>query len=91
MHLAPLSILACIIAVALAQSPNPPKIPSTGYTITAGQSSTFQWTPTTQGTVTLTLRNGAASDLNKGTVIACKCTSVQDAIKHLRSPLHSEV
>ncbi|KAK4696406.1 hypothetical protein P7C71_g1491, partial [Lecanoromycetidae sp. Uapishka_2] len=38
--------------------------------ITAGQPATFTWKPTTPGPVTLTLRSGAASDLNTGTTIA---------------------
>ena len=63
-----------MIAAAVAQGgtkANPPTVPS-DYSVTAGQPSTFTWKPTTQGPVTLTLRSGAASDLNKGTVIACK-------------------
>lgn len=69
--------IACVIATAVAQtSPmaNPPTIPI-DYTVTTGTPSTFTWNPTTQGPVTLTLRSGAASNLNKGTVIAGKQTS----------------
>ena len=69
-----LSGIACLIAAVVAQTgtkPNPPTV-SSDYSVTAGQSSTFTWKPTTQGPVTLTLRSGAASDLNKGTVIARK-------------------
>ena len=40
--------------------------------VTAGKPATIQWTPTTQGPVSLTLRSGAKSNLDKGTVIACK-------------------
>lgn len=72
MHLAPLSFLACLIATAVAQSggtSNPPTVPSS-FMITAGQPATFTWKPTTSGPVSLTLRSGAASDLNKGTPIA---------------------
>lgn len=72
MHFASLAAVACLFAAVAAQSStaNPPKNPP-GFMVTAGQPATFQWTPTTSGTVTLTLRSGAASDLNKGTVIAC--------------------
>jgi len=65
--------IACLMTAAIAQtssSASPPTV-SDGYMVTAGKPSTFTWTPTTQGPVTLTLRSGAASDLNKGTVIAC--------------------
>ena len=38
--------------------------------LTAGKPSTITWKPTTSGTVTLTLREGANSDLSQGSVIA---------------------
>ncbi|KAK0510821.1 hypothetical protein JMJ35_006373 [Cladonia borealis] len=72
MRLAPISALACLLAAVVAQTstgPNPPTV-SSGFTVTAGQPATLTWTPTTSGPVTLTLRSGAASDLNTGTVIA---------------------
>ena len=74
MRFAALSALACLLAAVVAQTgtgPNPPTV-SSGFMVTAGQPATLTWTPTTSGPVTLTLRSGAASDLNKGTVIACK-------------------
>ena len=46
--------------------------PVAGYLLRAGQPFTFKWVPTTGGTVTLTLRNGANGNLNPGTVIAGK-------------------
>lgn len=73
MRISPLSIITCLLAAVAAQSgptSNPPTTPP-GFTATAGSSSTFTWTPTTSGTVTLTLRNGPAGDLNKGIVLAC--------------------
>ncbi|KAL9135980.1 MAG: hypothetical protein Q9175_002823 [Cornicularia normoerica] len=72
MRISPLSIITCLLAAVAAQSgptSNPPTTPP-GFTATAGSSSTFTWTPTTSGTVTLTLRNGPAGDLNKGIVLA---------------------
>ena len=77
MHFAPLSVVAGLIAIVAAQSTdNPFKIDS-GFMITAGMPTTIQWTPTTQGPVSLTLRSGASSNLNKGTVIACKPPKTQ--------------
>ena len=72
MQLATLTSLALFVASAIAQSSNanPFNIPNGGYMLTAGQPSTITWKPTTSGTVTLTLREGANSDLSKGTVIA---------------------
>lgn len=45
-------------------------VPTGGYNITAGQTTTLSWDPTTSGTVSLILRSGASSDLNAGTYIA---------------------
>ena len=62
--------LATLLAVALAaDDPNPFKIPQGGYSFTAGKPTTLNWTPTTGGTVTLTLRQGASNNLDEGTVI----------------------
>ncbi|CAF9909356.1 MAG: hypothetical protein ALECFALPRED_005528 [Alectoria fallacina] len=72
MRFSPLSIVACLFTAVAAQTgstSNPPTTPP-DFTVTAGISSTFTWTPTTSGTVTLTLRSGPASDLDKGTVLA---------------------
>lgn len=73
MRLAPFSALACLLTAVVAQTstgPNPPTV-SSDFMVTAGQPATLTWSPTTSGPVTLTLRSGAASDLNTGTVIAC--------------------
>ena len=72
MHSTILTNLALLVASAIAQSSNanPFNIPNGGYALTAGQASTITWKPTTSGSVTLTLREGANSDLSKGTVIA---------------------
>lgn len=86
MRLVSLSGIACLVSAAVAQTgskANPPTVPS-DYSVTAGKPSTFTWKPTTQGTVTLTLRTGAASDLNKGTVIACKRSPLESSFYHSR-------
>ena len=72
MHLTILTNLALLVASAVAQSSsaNPFNIPNGGYALIAGKASTITWKPTTSGSVTLTLREGANSNLNKGTVIA---------------------
>ena len=44
--------------------------PTNGYLLYAGQPYIFKWQPTTNGTVTLTLRNGTAGDLSPGIVLA---------------------
>jgi hypothetical protein len=54
-----------------AQSGANPIVPIEG-SINAGQPLTIKWQPNTQGTVSLTLRWGAAQNLEKGTPIACK-------------------
>ena len=74
MHFAPLTIIASLVAAVVAQSngANPFNIPTGGYQLTAGKAQTFTWNPTTSGPVTLTLRSGASSSLDKGTVIASK-------------------
>lgn len=50
--------------------PNPFKWNDGGIMPAAGESTTLNWKPTTDGTVTLILRSGASNDLNEGTVIA---------------------
>ena len=72
-----LSLLA-LVAAAVAQQgsgDNAFKIPPGGIAFTAGQPATISWTPSTGGTVTLRLREGAASALNPGTIIKCKLSS----------------
>jgi hypothetical protein len=63
-------LLVAFSALAVAQNPNP-IVPLEG-TVTAGQPTTIKWTPTTEGTITLSLRSGPASNLGPPTVIACK-------------------
>ena len=71
MHLTILAPLAAFFAIALAQdNPNPFIVPEGGYALTAGKPTTLRWTPTTGGTVTLRLREGASSDLQTIETIA---------------------
>lgn len=72
-----LSLFALVAAAAAQQGSgdNAFKIPPGGFAFTAGQPATISWTPSTEGTVTLKLRQGAASALNPGTVIKCKLSS----------------
>lgn len=66
--------IAAFSTAVLAQTatgPNPFKVPQ-GFSFTAGKPTDIQWNPTTPGTVTLRLREGANSDLSSGTVIGCK-------------------
>ena len=68
----PVLALAGFVAVALAASgPNPFNVPE-GFSLTAGKPTTLKWDPTTPGTVTLRLREGASNDLNEGSVIQGK-------------------
>ncbi|KAI9728268.1 MAG: hypothetical protein M1834_007761 [Cirrosporium novae-zelandiae] len=69
--LASVCVSALATAVAASSSTvNPFKVPTSGYSFTAGSSTTINWTPTTSGTVTLQLRSGASNNLNSGTTIA---------------------
>ena len=67
-----LPVFAVLAAAQSSSGSNPFKVPAAGYSFNAGTPTTINWTPTTSGTVTLRLRDGASSDLNAGTVIACK-------------------
>lgn len=60
-----------LIAAQQPTGPNPFTLPP-GFMITAGQQTTITWTPTAGGTVSIRLRQGASSNLEEGTVIACK-------------------
>ena len=67
-----LALLAGCVAVALAASnPNPFNVPE-GFSLTAGKPTTLRWNPTTPGTVTLRLRQGASNNLDEGSVIQGK-------------------
>lgn len=71
------SILYALASATLAWAQsNPFTVPSGGLNASAGQSLTLKWNPTTQGTVSLYLREGASSNLNNGTAIA---TSIQNS------------
>ncbi|KAL8746423.1 MAG: hypothetical protein Q9190_001560 [Brigantiaea leucoxantha] len=64
-----LSIVAVLFATVSAQTkPNAFTLPS-DFMITAGQPTTVTWTPSTPGTVTIRLRQGASSDLDQGVVV----------------------
>lgn len=72
MRLQLLYIAASLVALAAAQErANPFTLPP-GFMITAGEPTTITWNPTTQGTVSIRLRQGASSNLEEGTVIACQ-------------------
>ncbi|KAH0543328.1 hypothetical protein GP486_008586 [Trichoglossum hirsutum] len=67
--------VAAVAAVASAQSaqpngPNPFVIPTSGLSFAAGSPATINWTPTSQGTVTIILRQGTSVALGDGTPIA---------------------
>lgn len=75
MYFAILPVAASLLSVVLAQAPNAFQIPPAGYALAAGQPTTLKWNPTTPGTVSLYLRSGASSALEKGELI--ECTSVR--------------
>ena len=64
-----IALLSAVLATAQSD-PNAFKTPTGGWQVTAGEPITLEWTPTTDSTVSLVLRNGAASDLNQGVTIA---------------------
>ncbi|KAI9681139.1 MAG: hypothetical protein M1817_002421 [Caeruleum heppii] len=65
-----LSLALSALVAAQGGPANPFNIPPEGLTASAGQATELKWEPTTSGTVTLILREGASSDLNPGTEIA---------------------
>ncbi|KAI4288814.1 MAG: hypothetical protein L6R35_001926 [Caloplaca aegaea] len=70
MHLPLFYIATSLFALATAQQrANPFTLPP-GFMITAGEPTTISWDPTTQGTVSIRLRQGASSNLEEGIVIA---------------------
>lgn len=65
-----LSALTAFASAQTAGGPNSFMIPMpAGYTLTAGQPTTFTWDNLSGSTVTLKLRDGASSNLNAGTTI----------------------
>lgn len=46
--------------------------PQGGYSFTAGEPTTLQWSPSTPGTVSLRLQWGDVSTATSGTAIACE-------------------
>ncbi|KAL9012837.1 MAG: hypothetical protein Q9173_002429 [Seirophora scorigena] len=70
MRLQLLYIAASLFALAAAQEKANPFTLPPGFMITAGEPTTITWNPTTQGTVSIRLRQGASSNLEEGTVIA---------------------
>jgi len=64
-----LTFLAAALATVVSAQ-NAFNVPSGGYSLKAGSPTTFTWSPTTSGTVTLQLRYGASSTLSAGTTIA---------------------
>lgn len=66
-----LALLAPLLSVAQdQQGPNAFIIPDPGLSFVAGESTTVEWDPTTDGTVTLILRSGSSNNLAEGSVIA---------------------
>ncbi|KAL8654380.1 MAG: hypothetical protein Q9210_001540 [Variospora velana] len=70
MHLQLFYIATSLFALAAAQQrANPFTLPP-GFMITAGEPTAITWDPTTQGTVSIRLRQGPSSNLEEGIVIA---------------------
>ncbi|KAL8893927.1 MAG: hypothetical protein Q9192_004784 [Flavoplaca navasiana] len=65
------SAFLSLVATQQPTGPNPFTLPA-DFMINAGEPTTITWTPTTGGTVSIRLRDGASSDLNQGIVVACK-------------------
>lgn len=63
-----LPLALSLLRLAAAQSSNTFQIPP-GFSLTAGQPTTLKWSPDTPGTVSLYLRTGASSALDKGQLI----------------------
>ena len=73
------AVAAPLLAFAQSNSPDGPnafKIPVGGLMASAGKTTTLQWTPTTDGPVTLILRSGASSNLIQGAIIACRSRDI---------------
>ncbi|OCL06853.1 hypothetical protein AOQ84DRAFT_69090 [Glonium stellatum] len=72
LHLLP----ALLAPLALAQTQNfnkyqnPFTIPRSGFSFTAGKASDINWTPTTNGTVSIMLRSGPSSNFEYGEMVA---------------------
>lgn len=64
----PLALSLLRLVVAQGSKPNAFALPP-GFSLTAGQPTTLKWSPDTPGKVSLYLRSGASSDLDKGTLI----------------------
>ncbi|KAL8902617.1 MAG: hypothetical protein Q9207_004544 [Kuettlingeria erythrocarpa] len=72
MRISLLYIASSVVALAAAQEKANPFTLPPGFMITAGQPTTITWDPTTQGTVSIRLREGASSNLEEGTVVASR-------------------
>ena len=72
-----IAAFSTMILAQQAAGPNPFKVPQ-GFALTAGKPTNIEWNPTTGGTVTLRLREGANSNLTPGTVIGCKLNNTQN-------------
>ena len=73
-----LRLLPVLLApIALAQSQgfnkyqNPFTIPRSGFSFKAGEASDINWSPTTNGTVSIILRSGPNSNFDHGEIVAC--------------------
>ncbi|KAJ5677393.1 uncharacterized protein N7477_003026 [Penicillium maclennaniae] len=63
--------VSALAAVATANSnANPFEIPPNGYSFSVGEATTLKWDPTTSGTVSLRLQQGAVTTSYDGTAIA---------------------
>ncbi|MCJ1363446.1 hypothetical protein MMC16_002553 [Acarospora aff. strigata] len=60
-------VTSALAALATAQSaPNPFNIPTGGLSMSVGVPTTLSWAPTTEGTISLYLRDGPNANLNPG-------------------------
>ena len=71
-----LYLLPVLLApIALAQNfnkyQNPFTIPRSGFSFKVGEASDINWSPTTNGTVSIILRSGPSSNFDHGEVVAC--------------------
>ena len=70
-------LLVLLAPITLAQTEsfnkdqNPFTIPRSGFSFTAGEASDINWSPTTNGTVSIILRSGPSSNFDHGEIVAC--------------------
>ena len=78
------SAFAAVVSAQVGGTENPFNVPQGGYEFNAGEPTTLQWDPTTDGTVTIKLQYGDEITPDSGIILAGELAHKSDEMRLMR-------